>query len=151
MNVLLRNARKLGALVSVNHPAAPSGEICMGCGWTPASPVEMNLLDAFEVVNGGTEDPAFSGVPSWEHQLSLGHRLSAIGGSDNHRPFIPLDQPGAIGRPTTVVYRVGALDPGDPGWHPRRPRFHRPDRLTRSRSRSKRAYRGSDRRNGWHA
>jgi hypothetical protein len=104
MNVLLRNARKLGALVSVNHPAAPSGEICMGCGWTPAVPVEMSLLDAFEVVNGGTEDPAFSGVPSWEHQLSLGHRLSAIGGSDNHRPLIPLDQPGAIGRPTTVVY-----------------------------------------------
>ncbi len=104
MNILLRNARKLGALVSVNHPAAPSGEICMGCGWTPAVPVEMNLLDAFEVVNGGTEDPAFSGVPSWEHQLSLGHRLIAIGGSDNHRPLIPLDQSGAIGRPTTVVY-----------------------------------------------
>ena len=97
MNVLLRNARKLGALVSVNHPAAPSGEICMGCGWTPTVPVEMSLLDAFEVVNGGTEDPAFSGVPSWEHQLSLGHRLSAIGGSDNHRPFIPLDQPAPSG------------------------------------------------------
>ena len=104
INVLLRNARKLGALVSVNHPAAPSGEICMGCGWTPATQVEMSLLDAVEVVNGGTEDPAFSGIPSWEHQVSLGHRLTAIGGSDNHRPFIPLDQPGAIGRPTTVVY-----------------------------------------------
>jgi hypothetical protein len=57
-----------------------------------------------KVVNGGTEDSAFSGIPLWEHQLSLGHRLTAIGGSDNHRPFIPLDQSGAIGHPTTVVY-----------------------------------------------
>jgi hypothetical protein len=30
MNVLLRNARKLRALVSVNHPAAPSGPRAAG-------------------------------------------------------------------------------------------------------------------------
>jgi hypothetical protein len=104
MNVLLRNARQLGALVSINHPAAPSGEICMGCGWTPSIPVDMHLLSAVEAVNGGTQDPAFSGIPFWEHQLSLGYRLTAIGGSDNHRPMIPLDQPGSVGWPTTVVY-----------------------------------------------
>lgn len=104
MNVLLRNARQLGALVSINHPAAPSGEICMGCGWTPSAPVDMHLLAAVEAVNGGTEDPAFSGIPFWEHQLSLGYRLTAIGGSDNHRPMIPLDKPGSVGWPTTVVY-----------------------------------------------
>jgi hypothetical protein len=111
LNVLLRNAQRLGALVSINHPAAPSAEICMGCGFTPAQLVDLHLLNAIEAVNGGTENPAFSGIPFWEHQLSLGHRLTAIGGSDNHRPMIPLDQPGAIGRPTTVVYAAELSTP----------------------------------------
>jgi len=99
MNVLLRNAQRVGALVSINHPAAPTGEICMGCGWTPTQPVDMHLLTAVEVINGGTDSTRF-----WEHQLSLGYRLTGIGGSDNHRPMRPLDQAGSVGRPTTVVY-----------------------------------------------
>lgn len=111
MNVLLRNAQKLGALVSINHPAAPTGEVCMGCGWTPAVPVDMHLLTAIEAVNGGSEIPAFSGIPFWEKQLSLGYRLTAIGGSDNHRAMRPLDQAGSIGRPTTVVYATELSTP----------------------------------------
>jgi hypothetical protein len=111
MNVLLRNAQKLGALVSINHPAAPTGEICMGCGWTPAVPVDMHLLTAIEAVNGGSEIPAFSGIPFWEKQLNQGYRLTAIGGSDNHRPMRPLDQAGSIGRPTTVVYAADLSTP----------------------------------------
>lgn len=104
VNDLLRNARKLGALTSINHPRDPSGEICMGCGWTPDPPADMALLDAIEAVNSGSESPAFSGIPFWEHQLDLGYRLTAIGGSDNHRPLRPLDQIGSVGNPTTVVY-----------------------------------------------
>ena len=111
VNDLLRNARKLGALVSINHPRDPSGEICMGCGWTPNPPADMNLLDAVEAVNGGSEMPAFPGIPFWEHQLDLGYRLTAIGGSDNHRPMRPLDQPGSVGSPTTVVYAVDLSTP----------------------------------------
>lgn len=99
MNALIRDALRVGALVSINHPAAPSGEACMGCGWTPAEPVDMHLLTAIEAINGGTNSVAF-----WEKQLSLGYRLTGIGGSDNHRGTRPLDQPQAIGRPTTVVY-----------------------------------------------
>ena len=99
MNALLRDAQRVGALVSINHPAAPSGEACMGCGWTPTQPVNMHLLTAIEAVNGGTNSISF-----WEHQLSLGYRLTGIGGSDNHRGTRPLEQPQAIGRPTTVVY-----------------------------------------------
>lgn len=111
MNVLLRNAQKLGALVSINHPAAPSGEICMGCGFTPAVPVDMHLLTAIEAVNGGSPLATDPGIRFWEHQLSLGYRLTAIGGSDNHRPMRPLDQPGSIGRPTTVVYAAQLSTP----------------------------------------
>ncbi len=104
MNTLLRNAARLGAVVSINHPNAPTGEVCMGCGWTPASPVDMSLLRGVEAVNGGSTDPAYSGIPFWEKQLNLGYRLTAIGGSDNHRPLRPLDETGSIGRPTTVVH-----------------------------------------------
>ena len=104
MNTLLRNARDLGALTSINHPRAPTGEICMGCGWTPDPPADVSLLNAVEVVNGGSEDPQFSGIPFWEHQLDLGFRLAAIAGSDSHRPMTPLDHFGSVGRPTTVVY-----------------------------------------------
>src|SRR5262249_15267443 len=37
-------------------------------------------------------------------QLANGYRLAGIGGSDNHRPEIPLEKPGSVGSPTTVVY-----------------------------------------------
>jgi hypothetical protein len=104
VNTLLRNANKLGAVISINHPGAPTGERCMGCGWTPAAPVDMRLLQAVEAVNGGSTDPAYSGIPFWERQLILGYRLTAIGGSDNHRPTRPLDEVGSVGSPTTVVY-----------------------------------------------
>lgn len=104
MNTLLRNANNLGAVISINHPSAPTGEECMGCGWTPASPVDMSLLQAVEAVNGGSTDSKYSGIPFWEQQLNLGHRLTAIGGSDNHRPTRPLNEPGSIGSPATVVY-----------------------------------------------
>ncbi|MGC9200321.1 MAG: hypothetical protein ACP5E5_15745, partial [Acidobacteriaceae bacterium] len=65
----------------------PCGEICMGCGWTPSTLVDMSLLTAVEAVNGGERIPAFSEIPFWERKLNLGYRLTAIGGSDNHRPM----------------------------------------------------------------
>ena len=104
MNTLLRNADKLGALVSINHPDAPNGEICMGCGWKPATPVNMQLLAAVEAVNGGSEMHGFNGVPFWNKELNAGYRLTGIGGSDNHNAKSPPEVPSSIGSPTTVVY-----------------------------------------------
>jgi hypothetical protein len=104
MNALLRAADRVGALTSINHPAAPTGESCLGCGWTPAKPVDMRLLTAVEAVNAGDEQYGFSDVAFWDKQLNRGCRLTGIGGSDNHRPMLPLDQAGSIGSPSTVVY-----------------------------------------------
>jgi hypothetical protein len=104
VNVLLQNAERLGALASINHPNLPTGEICMGCGWTPEGPVEMDKFAAVEVVNGGNEYPEQLGLSFWEKQLNLGHRLTAVGGSDNHQPTLPLDATSSVGHPTTVVY-----------------------------------------------
>ena len=103
MNTLLRNADHVGGLTSINHASAPSGEICMGCGWTPTSEVNMRLLTAVEAVNGGSERSGMSDAPFWNKELDKGCRLTGIGGSDNHRPMQPLDQQGSIGSPTTVV------------------------------------------------
>jgi hypothetical protein len=107
VNALLRNAASVGAITSINHPLSPSGEICMGCGWTPSTPVDMRLLTGIEAVNGGNDQH----VAFWNKQLNLGCRLTGIGGSDNHRPMQPLDQIGSIGSPTTVVYSTELSTP----------------------------------------
>lgn len=107
VNAMLAQARALGGLISVNHPTAPSGEICMGCGWT-AKDTDWSRVQAIEIVNGGSvaafggavETP-LSGISYWETLLNQGHRLTAIGGSDNHD--VERDANG-IGLPTTVVF-----------------------------------------------
>jgi hypothetical protein len=104
MNTLLHSAVRAGGIVSINHPSDPSGEACMGCGWTPATKVDMSLFTAVEAVNGGSEKAGISDIPFWNRQLDKGCRLTGIGGSDNHRPLQPLEQTGSIGSPTTVVY-----------------------------------------------
>jgi hypothetical protein len=111
VNTLLRSAARVGAITSINHPLSPTGEICMGCGWTPATPVDMHLFTAIEAVNGGSEKFGLLDVPFWDKQLNNGCRLTGIGGSDNHRPLQPLDQIGAIGSPTTVVYAAELSEP----------------------------------------
>ncbi len=111
MNDLLRSADAAGGITSINHPLDPSGEICLGCGWTPATPVDMHLLTGVEAVNGGSERSGISNVPFWDKELDLGCRLTGIGGSDNHRALQPLDQLGAIGSPTTVVYAANLSTP----------------------------------------
>ncbi|MFP5209202.1 MAG: CehA/McbA family metallohydrolase [Acidobacteriota bacterium] len=111
VNTLLRNADRLGGITSINHPASPTGEICMGCGWTPATPVDMHLLTAIEAVNGGDEQHGISELAFWNRQLNEGCRLAGIGGSDNHRPVQPLNQVGSIGSPTTVIYAAELSTP----------------------------------------
>ncbi len=110
-NTLLKNAQSIGGIASINHAAAPSGEICMGCGWTPATNVDMQLLTAVEAVNGGSVKSGISDIPFWNKQLNKGCRLTGIGGSDNHRPLEPLNEQGAVGSPTTVVFATELSTP----------------------------------------
>lgn len=104
-NTLLTEAKNKGALVSINHPRVPTGEACMGCGWSPNPPADLSLVQAVEVVNGNDVESPITGIPFWHEQLQKGHRLTAIGGSDTHdvtSKSVP--PPGRIGVPTTVVY-----------------------------------------------
>jgi hypothetical protein len=97
-------------LFIVNHPALPSNELCMGCGWT-AKGTDYGRVAAVEVVNGGAvraqggkADGPFSGIPFWERRLNDGFSPTAIGGSDNHQPDGDPAQHPAVAFPTTAVY-----------------------------------------------
>jgi hypothetical protein len=101
-----------GGVFSINHPAVPSGEACMGCGWT-VKDTDYDAVQAIEVANGGEARApggfggVVSGIPFWEIQLNQGRRITAVGGSDNHDAGIPHDKPTAVGRPTTVIHAEG--------------------------------------------
>lgn len=95
-------AAQAGGIVSLNHPGLPSGELCMGCGWT-APGADYGRVQAVEIVNSGNVEGPLSGMAFWEARLNEGHRLTAIGGSDNHDPTLDSAKPPAIGSPTTVI------------------------------------------------
>jgi hypothetical protein len=88
--------------VTINHPGLPSGEACMGCGWT--APVDYGRVAAVEVINGGISSGPLSGLAFWEARLNAGYRITAVGGSDNHDANLDPAKPASVGRPTTVVY-----------------------------------------------
>lgn len=107
---LLDAVRAAGGVFSINHPALPSGELCMGCGWTVAgTPYER--IGVMEVVNGGAlalsagkAEGLFSGIAFWEARLNAGFQITAIGGSDNHDATLDPAKAPAVGVPTTVVH-----------------------------------------------
>ncbi|MFC3076571.1 CehA/McbA family metallohydrolase [Phenylobacterium terrae] len=114
LEAILDQAERAGAVVSINHPAMPSGEICTGCGWTAKT--DYGRIQGVEVVNGGTlaqtgSDALFSGVPFWEARLDEGRRITALGGSDNHDAARPAGQASAVGVPTTVVWAENLSQP----------------------------------------
>jgi hypothetical protein len=102
VSALLKEVHGLHGLISINHPADPSGEACMGCGWT-APDTDFAHIDAIEAVNGGDTDTPLSGIHFWEERLNEGFRLTGIGGSDNHHADLE-NTPSSVGHPTTVIF-----------------------------------------------
>ena len=105
-NAVLDQVAAQNALVSINHPLVPAGEICMGCRWLPDPDVDYAKLQAVEVVNGADAETPISGIPFWHARLNAGYRLTGIGGSDSHDPGVEISRIGAgsLGTPTTVVH-----------------------------------------------
>lgn len=97
---VLRDVRAAGALLSVNHPGRETGDRCTGCGWdAPDTP--WGRVEVMEVVNGPMIEGPTAGLEFWHRRLNEGHRITAIGGSDDHAAR---SLRGRIGRPTTVVW-----------------------------------------------
>ena len=92
---VIEEARRQGALCSVNHPKDT------GTDWL--FPDELPT-DAWEVWNGPWWQRNNQALTRWDRQLRLGRRVVAVGGSDYHQPGPggrTEDRPGV---PTTWVY-----------------------------------------------
>lgn len=100
MGRILDQVAAAGGLLSINHPGLPSGEACMGCGWTAKT--DFDRVPLIEAINGTISGGPLSGVPFWEAQLNAGRRITAIGGSDNHDATLTGAR--GVGTPTTVVW-----------------------------------------------
>nr|WP_282099715.1 CehA/McbA family metallohydrolase [Qipengyuania qiaonensis] len=106
-NSIADRVHELDGIVSINHPGLPSGEICMGCGWT-MDDVDYAKVDAMELVNGSSlastdrdAEGSISAIPFWTKRLEDGFALTPLGGSDNHDPDVR--ELGAIGHTLTVI------------------------------------------------
>ena len=95
-----------GALI-INHPELDLGDACIGCAWrntdTPWDQVAgLEIQTGNAALTGAIFTPR--AIALWDQQLDAGHRLAAIGGSDDHRAGADTG-PGAarLGSPTTMV------------------------------------------------
>lgn len=105
MASMIQASHDAGALVSVNHPAAPTDHSCRGCGWGTPNPTYA-MVDMMEVMNSSNILKQLGGEDSgrdlamWDQQLQNGRRITAIGGSDNHD--VEMGRLG-VGLPITMV------------------------------------------------
>ncbi|WP_420137817.1 CehA/McbA family metallohydrolase [Sphingomonas sp.] len=106
---LERAVARAGAILTINHPNLPSGETCMGCGWTWPD-TDYTGITAIEAVNGSIAEGAYAGLGFWYARLNEGHRLTGVGGSDNHDSD-PDPKRAPVGRPTTVVHALALSTP----------------------------------------
>ncbi|ATY31573.1 CehA/McbA family metallohydrolase [Sphingomonas psychrotolerans] len=109
IRALQKDVTAAGAILSINHPALPSGEACMGCGWVWPK-TDWSRVTAIEAVNGNIAEGPLAGIGYWYARLNEGHRLTGIAGSDNHDPDAP-EGKAPIGRPTTVVHAARLSQP----------------------------------------
>jgi hypothetical protein len=98
-----------GAFVSINHPAAPDDEGCMGCRWFDTDGETLASVQGVEVVNGDSATGPLAGWAFWADLLNRGFRLTAVGGSDEHTPEEAADR--QIGTPATVVFAEELSEP----------------------------------------
>ncbi len=91
MKALVAHAKKLGALISVNHPK------CHGC---PYLWRDEEGFDMVEVWNGPMRPANVKAVRWWTEFLMQGRKIPIIGGSDFHNRLVPT----RVGNPVTAVY-----------------------------------------------
>lgn len=108
INAVIDEVHAGGGYYSPNHPAA---FLSIGIPYL-IEDTDWSKVNFYEVVNGrtrllnSTPNPInLKALQIWDRMLREGHRITAIGGSDDHqagRPDNPISSP--IGIPTTVVY-----------------------------------------------
>jgi len=75
-----------GAVFSIHHPTLDLGQLCIGCAWDLEIP---EGVGGVEIGNGSWSPTGSLFTPSaiafWDALCADGHRLAALGGSDDHR------------------------------------------------------------------
>ncbi len=90
MNDIISHAKKLGAVISVNHPKCP---VCP-YKW------DNDAFDMMEVWNGPMRPSNEKALEWWTSLLKKGRHIPIVGGSDYHKPR----QFARLGNPVTAVY-----------------------------------------------
>lgn len=103
---LLDEVQEAGGIFAVNHPNLGLLGNCIGCSWLHE--VDWSKVGAIEVHNGNYDVGITVFTPGviayWEERLAEGHKIAAIGGSDDHHAGIDLEtHQSPIGNPTTWV------------------------------------------------
>jgi hypothetical protein len=97
-----------GGVFSVNHPALDLGDTCIGCAWGHDD-TDWTEVSAIEIQTGPFEVTALLFTPQaialWDSVLDDGHRVGAVGGSDDHRAgMMESGTQSPVGNPTTLVW-----------------------------------------------
>lgn len=93
----------------VNHPKLALGDACLGCAWEDVDATPWDQVAALEILTGPFGLAELIGRPArdlWDEILDAGHRVTAVGGSDDHRAGIDIDPltQSPVGSPTTLVF-----------------------------------------------
>ena len=96
------------AILIVNHPATDLGDNCIGCAWKHEDDAPWDGISGIEVLTGGWDVSVEAFTPTvlqlWDRLETAGHRLAAIGGSDDHSAGLNEGSTGApVGEPCTNV------------------------------------------------
>lgn len=94
---LIDDAKKAGALISVNHPK---------CRFCPYKWDNFDCFDMMEIWNGPMRPSNVDAINLWTDFLKQGKRTPIVGGSDYHRPH----SFARLGNPVTAVYAQSRKD-----------------------------------------
>jgi MYXO-CTERM domain-containing protein len=97
-----------GGIFLVNHPAENLGAQCIGCFWDHMDDTPWDEVSGIEVLTAGWEIGVTLFTPMvlqmWDMLEDAGHRLAAVGGSDDHRAGTDEGStPSEIGNPCVSV------------------------------------------------
>jgi MYXO-CTERM domain-containing protein len=78
-----------GGIFLVNHPADNLGQQCIGCAWGHMDDTPWDEVSGIEVLTSGWDIGVNLFTPTvlqmWDTLEDAGHKLAAVGGSDDHR------------------------------------------------------------------
>lgn len=105
---LVHDTTAQGGIFIVNHPATDLGTNCIGCPWGHEDDAPWDDIAGLEVLTSGWEVGVAAFTPTvlqlWDRLEAAGHRLAALGGSDDHTAGLGEGVDGSpIGQPCVNV------------------------------------------------